>query len=167
MSEMYYKDEKSGQLIPDRRSENNMEIQQAVLKLLAKVESMETNIETKLEAVKDKISNIDEKLTNRMDDVEKKLNNHCEDEDEINSVLDEHDKSIEKAKGYIERIHVLEKKYTILEGRVDELEKTPIRSKAKIIDDFLKTFKNILFTALATGLIGFLGYLLITYIKGG
>lgn len=167
MNELYYKDSETGQVIPDRRSSNNMEIQQAVLKLLAKVESMETNIETKLEAVKDKIGNIDEKLTNRVDELEKKIDNHCEDEDDINELLDEHDKSIQNAKNYIERIHKLEKQYTILEGRVDELEKKPIKSKAKIIDDFLKTFKNILFTALATGLIGFLGYLLITYIKGG
>lgn len=162
----YIKDPQTGQFIPDRRG-NNMELQQAVLKLLAKVESMETNIETKLEAVKDKISNLDEKMTNRVDLVENKIDEHCEDEDDINDVLDEHDKSIEKAKGYIERIHVLEKKYTILEGRVDELEKIPIRSKAKIIDDFLKTLKNIIFTAFATGIVGFIGYLLITYIKGG
>jgi len=167
MNEVYIKDPTTGQLIPDRRSSNNMEIQQAVLKLLAKVESMETNIETKLEAVKDKISNIDEKLSNRMSEAEKKLENHCEDEDKINEVLDEHDRSIERAEGYIERIHKLEGKYTILEKRVDELEKTPIKNKAAIIDDFFKIFKNILLTALATGVVGLLVYFIINYIKGG
>ncbi len=166
MNELYYKNE-NGQFIPDRRSSNNMEIQQAVLKLLAKVESMETNIETKLEAVKDKIGNIDEKLTNRVNELEKKIENHCEDEDEINQTLTEYDKKWETTKAYVERIHKLEKQYTILEGRVDNLEKLPIKSKAALIDDFFKIIKNVLFTALATGLIGFVGYLLITYIKGG
>lgn len=164
MSDIYVRDPVSGQLIPDRRS-NNMEIQQAVLKLLAKVESMETNIETKLEAVKDKISNLDEKMTNRVDLVENKIDEHCEDDDNINTILDEHDKKIENAKSYIQRIHALEDKYIVLEQRVDQLQKKPIEQKAAVIDDFFRTFKNIAFTALATGIVGFLGYLLITYIK--
>lgn len=165
MNELYFKDPDTGQLVPDRRSTNNMEIQQAVLKLLAKVESMETNIETKLEAVKDKIGNIDEKLSNRVNDIEKKLENHCDDEGGINDVLNEHDKKLEAARGYVERIHKLESKYTILEGRVDELEKKPIKSKAAVLDDFFDITKKVLFTAIATGLVGFLGYLLITYLK--
>lgn len=143
-----------------------MEVQQAVLKLLAKVESMETNIETKLEAVKDKIGNIEEKMTNRIEDIDKKLESHCNDDNDIDSILDSHDRSLEKAKGYIERIHILEGKYIILEQRVDKIQKIPIETKAKFIDDFVITFKNIIFTGLATGIVGFIGYLLITWIKG-
>lgn len=166
MDTVYIKDPQTGQFIPDRRG-NNMELQQAVLKLLAKVESMEVNIETKLESVKDKIGNIDEKLTNRVDVVEKKIDNHCNDEDSINDTLIEHDKKLENAKSYIDRIHKLETKYTQLEIRVDQLESKPTKSKAQFVDDFFKILKNIFFTILATTLVGFIGYLIVNYIKGG
>lgn len=164
MSDIYIRDPVSGQLIPDRRS-NNMEIQQAVLKLLAKVESMETNIETKLEAVKDKISNLDEKMTNRVNLVENKIDEHCEDDDNINTILDEHDKKIENAKSYIQRIQALEDKYIVLEQRVDQLQKKPIEQKAAVIDGVSTAIKNAFMLAIGVSAVGFIGYLILQYIR--
>lgn len=62
--EMYIKTA-HGEYIPDRRSAS-MDLQQSVLKILSKVETMENNIELKLEAVKEKISNLDEKVFNNI-----------------------------------------------------------------------------------------------------
>ena len=165
MSDIYIRDPVSGQLIPDRRSNNNMEVQQAVLKLLAKVESMETNIETKLEAVKDKISNLDEKMTNRVDLVENKIDEHCEDDDDINTILDEHDKKIENAKSYIQRIQALEDKYIVLERRVDQLQKKPIEQKAAVIDSVSTAIKNAFMLTIGASVVGFIGYLILQYIR--
>lgn len=157
---------------PERRS-SPMEMQQAVLKLISKVESMERNIDIKLEAVFDKIENINTGLTQKIELVDKKLSDHCDDEDEINNVLDTHDKKINKAEIYVEKIHRLESKYIELEDRVNKLQKqvddhalVPTKSKAAFVDTFLLTLRNVLFTALATGLVGLFGYLLISYIKG-
>ncbi len=100
--EMYIKTAQ-GEYILDRRSAS-MDLQQSVLKILSKVETMENNIELKLEAVKEKISNLDEKVFNnisakakQIEDIEKKLSAHCDDEDEINDVLSEHDKKWQAA----------------------------------------------------------------------
>lgn len=176
MNELYFKDPNTEQYLPERRINTTMEMQQALLKLIAKVEArdnnietkleaMETNIETKLEAVKDKVSNIDEKLSNKVQELEKKINDHCDDTDQIDEVLSKHDKAIDKVQGYIDRIYILENKYKKLEERVNIIELASTKNKAKFIDSFLTILRNIFFVAIATGLIGFLGYLLLTYIK--
>lgn len=165
MSEqLFIKDPVTGQIIPDRRN-NNMELQAAVLKLLAKVESMETNIETKLESVKDKIGNIDEKLSYRVDSVEKKIDEHCDDDSVINSTLNEHDKKLENAKSYIERIHSLERKYTILDEKVTALENVPVKNKASLVDGVSTAIKNAFMLAIGTSAVGFVGYLILQYIR--
>lgn len=168
MNEVYYKDD-SGQLIPDRRSNNNMEVQQAVLKLLAKVESMDANIETKLEAVKDKISNLDEKVFNnialkekQIEELKKKLDEHVDVE---NDVLTDHDKRLDVARQYITRIEVLERKYGILDEKVTALEQAPVVKKASFVDGVSVAIKNAFFVAIGASAVGFVGFLILQYIK--
>lgn len=168
MNEVYYKDD-TGQLIPDRRSNNNMEVQAAVLKLLAKVESMDANIETKLEAVKDKISNLDEKVFNniamkekQIEELKKKLEEHVNDEENI---LDEHDKKLDAAKTYINRIETLEKKYIILSEKVLALEQAPTVKKASFVDGISIAVKNAFFLAIGASAVGFVGFLILQYIR--
>ena len=159
----YYKDENEG-IQPERRKQA-MEIQQAVLKLIAKVETMETNIELKLETVKDKIQNLDDKMSERILTIHTRLENHCDDDENINDILDEHDKSIEKAKSYIDRIHNLETKYVQLNDKVDSLSNASIKAKAQIVDDLGSTFKKTLFGAFSAGFVGLILFILIMYIK--
>lgn len=149
-----------------------MEIQQSVLKLLAKVESMETNIETKLESVKDKISNLDEKVSTRIDFIEKQIEEHIEADSDIKPTLETHHTSIEKAKTYIERIHSLEEKYIVLDKKynflfekIKEHELEPTKKKAGIIDGLSTAVKNAVFIAVGAGVVGILGMILLQYIK--
>lgn len=149
----------------DRRSDSPMELQTSLLKLLANVESMEKNVETKLENIKDKISNLDNKVSARIDHIEKQIDTHVDDDGSINETLADHDKKIMKAEAYVDRIHALEKKYTILNDRVDELEFTPTKNKAKIITDFSGIIKNVFYTALSVGILGLIIWLVTNYIR--
>jgi len=153
----------SGESISDRRI-NTVEVQTAVLKLLAKVESMEGNIEVRLEAVKEKIENLDSKMSSRIESVEARLIDHCDDEKDINEVLGQHDKSIEKAKTYIERIHRLESKYEELDSKLTELEANPVKQKAKLITDFADTLKKAVYVAIAGGIVSFFMYTLLQFV---
>lgn len=141
-----------------------MELQTSLLKLLANIESMERNIDTKLEAVKDKINNLDDKVTSRIDHIEKQVDTHCDDEDIINEMLNDHDKKIIKAESYVDRIRALEEKYTILEKRVIEVENAPTKSKAKVITDFTGTFMNIAYVAIASGAVALIVFLIKNYV---
>lgn len=149
----------------ERRGTTPMEMQTSLLKLISKVESMDTNLETRLEAVKDKISNLDEKMTNRISLIEKQINVHCEDESEINDILDKHDKSIEASKNYIDRINNLEKRYSILSDRVNTLELEPVKKNAKMVTDFSKILRNAFYVSVSSGIVGFIVYFIIVYIR--
>lgn len=105
---------------PERRQDN---IQASLVKLVSKLETIESNIELKLDNINQKINHIEEKLVLRIEHVENKIDNHCEDEEYINHKLEEHDLNINKAKPYIDRLHNLEKKYKELEDKTNILAK--------------------------------------------
>jgi hypothetical protein len=158
----YYKD--GDVKIPERRKDS-MEIQQAVLKLISKVEIMESNIELKLESVKDKIQNLDDKMTDKINHINIKFENHCTEASETTELLEQHDRELDKAKSFIDRIVFLESKYTLLDKRVTDLELKPTNSKAQFFDKFIDTFKMVVFAAIASGVIAFVVYLITSYIK--
>ena len=154
--ELYYYDKQTGQYLPERRSITTMEMQQALLKLIANVESMEKNEQIQLQAIDDRISNLDEKIVNRLKYLEERVDNHCDDEGDINDMLDKHDEKLNKAEAYISRIHSLEVGYKELkrnneelEKRLDDIENKPTKQKAKLIDDLGTKIRNGLLVAVS------------------
>lgn len=104
---------------PERRSLD----QQAFYTAISKIEMVPNQINTlkevmqiELKSIRNDLKNIEDKVMARVSTVESRLTEHCKDEDEIDRVLDEHDKSFEKAKSYIKEIEELK-------ARVDNMEK--------------------------------------------
>lgn len=110
-----------GRVVEDRR---NNELQTSVLKLVAKLESVESNIGIKLESVSDKIKNLDERLSDKINHIEKELDEHFEDDVSINTQISEIDKKVNGTDKYVERIRGLEQGYKSLSGRLNVLEIT-------------------------------------------
>lgn len=166
MNGEYYIKTPQGEYIKERRSFTTMDL------ILTKIETMENNIEVKLEAVKDKMGLLEDKINTTLsvhqkaiEDLDAKLSKHCDDAEEIDNALSEHDKKLNTAETYIERIKRLESKYKILEERVERLEQAPIKKDAALVKDLKKYIRNGFIALLGSGIIAFLGYLVISYIR--
>lgn len=165
--ELYYRDA-NGNLVLDQRKSNNMEsitTEQSMLKIVVKLESMETNLDLKLEAVKDKISNLEEKVYNNFDhkdqiinDLTTKLQDHFEDDEIRNS-------SIDVIRSYKSNFDTMIIKVKDFDKRITILEQMPTVEKAKLVDELKDTVKKALFGAVAVTVIGFLGFLVSLYFK--
>ena len=110
-----------GTLVPDRRSPS-MDVQQSLLKVITRMESMEENIGGKIEIVTEKVKNLDERLASRIDMLERRIDDHCDDEEEVNAALTEHDRKWTEAEKYVDRIHHLETNYRQLDTKVNALQ---------------------------------------------
>ena len=139
--------------------------EQTMLKIVMKLETMETNLDLKLEAVKDKISNLEEKVYNNFDhkdqiisDLTDKIQDHFEDDQIRND-------SIEVIKTYKQNFDTMVVKVKDFEKRITILEQMPTIEKAKLVDELKDTIKKAMFGAIAVGVIGFLGFLVSLYFK--
>jgi hypothetical protein len=165
----------------DRR--NNLDIQQSILKVLSKVETMETNIETKLDAhgqttsaklelMSGKLENLESKLTNsintearRIIDIETKIKDHFQQEDDVSDILEKHDRDLEVASKYVERINKLDIKYNNLAIRVKAVEDAEQVRNDKLVRDFKDFVRKGLIAVFGTALIGAFVFLMIMYLK--
>ena len=154
-----------GRLIPDRRNTTNMDIQQTMLKLVAKFESMENNVEIKLQSVNDKITNMEERMLGKLElkdqkvqGIEAVLDGHLEDEA---SQLE----TINAVRAYKEKFEAVVITIKDHARRIAILENAPIKGKAKMVDDFGAILQKTLFTAISGSVISFLGWLLYSYLK--
>lgn len=117
-----------GTMIPERRAEPN--IQQNILRVIAKMSTMEENISIKIDGVKENVKNLDERLSNRISHLETKLNDHFDGADEIDQQLAKHDECLDKAYTYVDKIDKQESKINILHSRLNTVDQ-----KVKKIED--------------------------------
>lgn len=148
-----------GSLVPDRRG-SNMDLQQSVLRMIARMESMEENIGGKLEVVTEKVKNLDERLASRIDVLEKRVENHCSDEEEVNQALAEHDRKFSEAEKYVDRIHTLETHYkqldtkvNVLQAAVDDLKTKPQRLVFEVVKAVAKKLGWVLVGAIGLAIL--------------
>ena len=139
----------NGEMIPDRRNlpMDTQQTQVTLLKILSKVETIEINNEIKLSGITDKIENLNDKLVGKLKVLEEKFEEHVKEEENITSLLGQHDEKLETAEKYVTRIHQLEavaKRHEIkivaleklLEGHVDA-------PKQMIYDTVMKIAKKL------------------------
>lgn len=168
-----------GELLPERRSQIrsiDVELQQAIYQLTSKVEIMSNNLDTKLDAVDGKISNLDSKISLRVDVLEDKLKGVCEDGEEVDVMLRKHDKDLDKMREYADKIKTLEndvrelkiekdKQFDTLNKELNLIKDQKDKSIMENVKEFFKVFRNVLFTAIATGIVGLIFYYIFQYIK--
>lgn len=153
-----------------------MELQQAIYQLTSKVEIMSNNLDTKLDAVDGKISNLDSKISLRVDVLEDKLKGVCEDGEEVDVMLRKHDKDLDKMREYADKIKTLEndvrelkiekdKQFDTLNKELNLIKDQKDKSIMENVKEFFKVFRNVLFTAIATGIVGLIFYYIFQYIK--
>lgn len=100
---------------------------------------------SEVSSVKEQIKHLEDKLITRLDDHE---NDNAE-------IIKEFRSEIEKLKGKIK----------IIDGRVEAIEMKPVKDKAGEIDKFKNILLKVVYTAVATGFLGFITFLLLQYIN--
>ena len=110
------------------------------------------------------VSNVKELFTSEMTTVKIQIKSL---EDKLVTKLESHEiQSAEKLLSFENELICIKGKIIDIEKRVDDLELKPVKAKAGAIDDLSSVFKKLFYAAIAAGLVGFLSYLFIGYIKG-
>lgn len=143
-----------------------IDVTSILIELKANMENLEKNIDLKLDYVSDKVSNLEDKVSTRIEYLERKMNEQCESQKKKNEITESHERQIKKIDDLQSRYLTLSLDVDSLKKKVDVLEDSPTSKKAKTLDDFLDTFKKVIFTAISTGILGFLTYFAVMYIKG-
>lgn len=169
MNDMYVRDT-AGNFVLDRRRDS-MEIQQSVFKLIASVESLKENVEISLESVKDKISNLDTKIGDKLQIVQNTLIQNEEEHLELIEKVNKHENNIREYDRYLEDINLMKTTLVAYKEELlnikkelyklkDDQDKASLRGKAAIIDGFMKIFRVVVYTSLASGIVAFILFLL-------
>ncbi len=104
------------------------------------VSNVKETVKIELTSVKQEIKNLEEKVITRIDLHEKESGN--------------------KITNIEEELDCLKTKVSSIENRVEALELKPIKDNSETIEKFKSTFKKILYTTLAGGIITFILYLI-------
>ena len=109
---------------PERRELD----QKSFYAAIAKIETVPTQItalkevmQVELASIRNDIKNIEEKIMGRVESIEDQLGERCKSEEAVDRILDEHDRSFEKAKSYIREIEDLKVRVGTLEKDVDSV----------------------------------------------
>lgn len=142
------------------------DVQQTLLKLVAKVESMENNIDIKLQSVNDKILNMEERMLGKLElreqkvqSLEQTLCDHTADEKKLLEAAASLEAHKEKFDIALVTIKDHETRITILENAAE-------KRKSKLVDDFLGAIRSTFYTAFALGAVSFLGWQLLRWLQG-
>jgi len=138
----------------------------------SKLDLQAQKTDSKLELMSGKLENLEEKLTVSIDakerriiEIEDRLDSRCDDDNEINKTLVEHDKVLQKAENYVDRIQNLERNYTALNKRVKVVEDAEQVRNDKLVRDFKDFVRKGLIAVFGTALIGVFVFLIIMYLK--
>ncbi|MDC7227530.1 MAG: hypothetical protein PQJ61_12265 [Spirochaetales bacterium] len=120
----------------------------------------EINVQQYMEVL---VSNVKELFSSEVSSVKEQISNL---EDKLSQQLKHHEEQSEsKIKQFEEEIICLKNKINNIDKRVEELELKPVQTKAGWIDKFGAVFQKVLYTAIASSLLGIIVYLVTQYFQ--
>lgn len=129
--------------VKNRRKSDMPEYQDPLVTAIAKLETIPERVDVKLDALKEvvevqleslrkDIKNLEgrigsdlQRVDERINAAESKIAGHCEETEEVNQIIDKHDRTIERAKDYIQEIDSLKRRVSQCEREIKEVKEVP------------------------------------------
>ena len=145
---------------PERRGVDPVDnsIQQSIIKLLSKMESIEATTGVKLEAIKESINSLKQNIDLKVDHLQDKLTSHEEGEKDINDRLAAYDSKMSHVPTYLQRLNNLENDVESMKHEnsqrdkdIADLKNAPDRARSRLVTSAGNQLWGVLWAAIGAG----------------